>query len=229
MKVALVGDFSASVIAHQAIPLALELASEGKVTGTWVGTASIVNAAQDLEAFDAVWCVPASPYENTKGALDAIRFARETGRPFLGTCGGFQHAVIEYARNVLGWQDADHAEDNPATSMPLIAPLACSLVEKTDAIRLIDGSRLRDAYGEPTVVEGYHCSYGLNPQFQTRLFAGPLVATAVDVEGEVRGMELQGHPFFVATLFQPERRALLGMTPPLVKAFCEAIGIDSHR
>ncbi len=42
-------------------------------------------------------------------------------------------------------------------------------------------------------------------------------------------MELQGHPFFVATLFQPERRALLGMTPPLVKAFCEALGIDSHR
>ncbi len=228
MKVALVGDYSASVIAHQAIPLALELASEGTVKSTWVGTASILNAARDLEAFDAIWCVPASPYENPKGALDAIRFARESGRPFLGTCGGFQHAVIEYARNVLGWQDADHAEDNPATAMPLIAPLACSLVEKTDSIHLLDGSRLRKAYGEPTVVEGYHCSYGLNPQFQTRLFEGALVGTAFDVGGEVRGMELQGHPFFVATLFQPERRALSGKTPPLVKAFCDSIFIRRH-
>ncbi len=194
MKVALVGDYSATVIAHQAIPLALKLASEETVTGTWVGTASIRNAAQDLEAFDAVWCVPASPYENTKGALDAIRFARESGRPFLGTCDGFQHAVIEYARNVLGWQDADHAEDNPATAMPLIAPLACSLVEKTDAIRLVEGSRLRAAYGEPTVVEGYHCSYGLNPQFQMRLFEGALVATAFDIEGEVRGWNCKAIP-----------------------------------
>jgi CTP synthase len=54
------------------------------------------------------------------GALDAIRWARETGRPFLGTCGGFQHALIEFARNVLGIKDADSTEMNPNTPNPVI-------------------------------------------------------------------------------------------------------------
>jgi len=63
--------------------------------------------------FDGFWCVPASPYRDIDGALRAIRFAREQRRPFLGTCGGFQHAVLEYARNVLGWADAEHGELAP--------------------------------------------------------------------------------------------------------------------
>ena len=222
-KVALIGDFHASVLAHQAIPKALQLSSDDQVQGTWVGTASIRNVARDLEGFHAVWCVPASPYENMLGALDAIQWARINSIPFLGTCGGFQHAVIEYARNVLHWNEADHAESNPTTAMPLIAPLACSLVEKTDGIRLVPGSRIANAYREVTVVEGYHCSYGLNPEFQSSLFQPPLVVSAFDEAGEVRAIELSGHPFFVATLFQPERRALKGEVPPLVKAFCAAI------
>lgn len=222
-NVALIGDFNSSVVAHQAIPKALALSSDGHVQGTWIGTVSIRNVARDLEGFHAVWCVPASPYENMLGALDAIQWARMNGLPFLGTCGGFQHAVIEYARNVLQWNEADHAESNPTAAMPLIAPLACSLVEKTDVIRLVPGSRIAIAYGEVTVVEGYHCSYGLNPEFQSRLFQPPLVASAFDDAGEVRAIELSGHPFFVATLFQPERRALKGEVPPLVKAFCAAI------
>ena len=222
-KVALIGDFHASVVAHQAIPKALQLSSNGRVQSTWIGTASIRNAARDLEGFNAVWCAPASPFENMLGALDAIQWARINNLPFLGTCGGFQHAVIEYARNVLHWNEADHAESNPTTAMPLIASLACSLVEKTEAIRLVPGSRISNAYREATVVEGYHCSYGLNPEFQTSLFQHPLIASAFDENGEVRAIELGGHPFYVATLFQPERRALKGEVPPLVKAFCAAI------
>ncbi len=61
------------------------------------------------------------------GALLAIRYAREQKRPFLGTCGGFQHAIIEYARNVLGWADADPAETAPDAARPVIAPLQCAL------------------------------------------------------------------------------------------------------
>ncbi len=222
-RVALIGDFHESVLAHQAIPKALELSSNGKVQGTWIGTASIGNVGRDLEGLHAVWCVPASPYQNMLGALDAIQWARIHNVPFLGTCGGFQHAVIEYVRNVLQWKEADHAESNPNSSMPLIAPLACSLVEKTDVIRLVPGSCIANAYGKATVVEGYHCSYGLNPEFQDRLFQHPLLISAFDEAGEVRAFELSGHPFFVATLFQPERGALKGEVPPLVKAFCAAI------
>ena len=222
-RVALVGEYNKAVLAHQAIPEALRLASANKVEAVWVPTTSIQNAPADLKSCDAIWVVPASPYENMDGALDAIRFARESGRPFLGTCGGFQHAVIEYARNVLGWREADHAETNPRASTLVIAPLSCSLVEKKGTILLTPGTRIAAAYGELQIEEGYHCNYGLNPAFESRLFSSGLKATAHDHAGEVRAVELEGHPFFVATLFQPERRALNGQTPPLVKAFCQAI------
>jgi CTP synthase (UTP-ammonia lyase) len=71
--------------------------------------------------------------------------------------------------------------------------------------------------------EGYRCRYGLNPAFESALFSGRLRATAKDAAGEVRAVELEGHPFFVATLFQPERAALENRLPPLVAAFVNAI------
>lgn len=66
--------------------------------------------------------------------------------PFLGTCGGFQHAIIEYARNVMGWQDAAHAETDTEGRM-VIAPLSCSLVEKSDTIELRAHTLIARAYG----------------------------------------------------------------------------------
>jgi len=89
-----------------------------------------------LEAFAGFWCVPGSPYRDMDGALRTIRFARETRCPFLGTCGGFQHAVIEYARSVLGLTDADHMESNPDAELPLIIALACRLAPTTGRLIL---------------------------------------------------------------------------------------------
>lgn len=224
IRVGLIGDFDPDVIAHQAIPPALALAGVAAgvpVTHHWIPTESIV-APDVMEPFDALWCVPASPYRSMDGALHAIRYAREQQRPFLGTCGGFQHAVVEYARNVLGWADADHAETAPDAGRTVIAPLACSLVEVSDAVCFTPGSRLALAYGAEGAQEGYHCNYGLNPRFGTELTRGPLRATSHDAAGEVRGVELDGHRFFVATLFQPERAALHGIVPPIVRALVEA-------
>jgi len=226
VRIALVGDYNPSVAAHQAIPLALELAAlhhRKSVDGLWVHTSQIENAETTLSSFDGVWCVPASPYANTQAALDAIRVARERAMPFLGTCGGFQHALLEYARNVRGLLDADHAEMNPQAPLPIISPLTCSLVEKEMEIVLAEGSLLRRSYGAARIVEGYRCSYGPNPKYEQQLFAGPLRVTARDTDGEVRGAELSGHPFFVGTLFQPERKSLTGQLPPLVRDFVGAI------
>jgi CTP synthase (UTP-ammonia lyase) len=100
--------------------------------------------------------------------------------------------------------------------------LACALVEATDVIRFRAGSRIAAAYGRLEATEGYRCRYGLNPVFQSELFSGRLRATAKDAAGEVRAVELEGHPFFVATLFQPERAALENRMPPLVTAFVTA-------
>lgn len=224
VTIGLVGDFDAGVPAHQAIPRALNHAAEAlglEVRHEWVPTDEI-SAVSRVARFDGLWCVPASPYRDMDGALLAIRHARESGTPFLGTCGGFQHAIVEYARGVLGWSDADHAETAPNAVRAVISPLVCALVEATDSVRLYPGSRLAAAYGTSETVEGYRCRYGLNPEFQAALVSGPLRASADDESGELRAVELDGHPFFVATLFQPERAALQDRGAPLVEAFVRA-------
>ena len=99
-----------------------------------------------------IWVVPGSPYRHPEGAFTAIRYARENSIPFLGTCGGFQHAVIEYARNVLGWQDAGHAETDSEGRM-VIAPLSCSLVETSAVVELRANTLIARAYGRESIEE----------------------------------------------------------------------------
>ncbi len=226
VRIGLIGDHDPEVTAHRAIPQALWLAAAqvGRAAeATWVGTSTLVgDVAARLAGFDGLWCVPASPYVNTDGALAAIRFARESGRAFLGTCGGFQHALLEYVRDVLGRPDAEHAETRPDADLPLIAPLACSLVEKSGRIRLEEGSRLRAIYGRAEAEEQYHCNYGLNPRYEGLLEGSALRVSGRDEAGQVRAVELEGHPFFLATLFQPERAALRGVAHPLVNAYVAA-------
>ena len=224
VMIGLIGDYNESVPAHQAIPIALQRAAEIfdiTVGFEWVSTEEVTSIAR-ISRFDGLWCVPASPYRSMDGALLAIRHAREGAVPFLGTCGGFQHAVIEYARNVLGWADAEHGETAPDSPCAVISLLECALVETTGLVRLFPGSRIAAAYGVEETTEGYRCRYGLNPAFRADLVAGPLRAVADDGAGEVRAVELDGHPFFVATLFQPERAALKGEAAPLVGAFVRA-------
>ncbi len=202
LRIALVGDYNPDVVAHKAIPLAIDDAAavlELPLRYDWLSTSEI-KSADDLADYDAIWVVPASPYKNAEGAFIAIRHARENGIPFLGTCGGFQHAIIEYARNVMGWQDAAHAETDTEGRM-VIAPLSCSLVEKSDNIELRAHTLISRAYGRDSIEEGYHCSYGIADDFARELEQGDLRVTGWDDDGEIRAVELVTHPFFVATLF----------------------------
>lgn len=225
INIALIGDYNEAVIAHRAIPLALTAAAQSigvAVHADWVHTSTIGDAKQLLATYAGIWCVPGSPYSNTNGALAAIRYARQSGRPFLGTCGGFQHALLEYAHDAWDIDAPAHAETDPDASDPVIAPLTCSLVNIADALHLVPGSRLAQIYGTTSITEQYQCSYGLSPRYEARLQDGPLRVAARDSEGSVRGVELEGHPFFIATLFQPERAALQGQIPPIASAFVMA-------
>jgi len=226
-RLALVGDYSPAVPAHQAIPLAL--ARAGTETGVdltwdWVPTRALTDAPRDLAGFDSVWLVPASPYENPAGALAAVRWARENRRPFLGTCGGFQHALIELARDVAGLAAADHAETNPSGELLVVTRLSCSLVEQTGTLRFVPGSCLAAIYGRASATEGYRCNYGPNPAHRAALERAGLRFTAFDDAGEIGELPEALHPFFLGTLFQPERAALRGETPPIVRAFVAALG-----
>jgi CTP synthase (UTP-ammonia lyase) len=226
-RIGLIGDRDPAVTAHRAIPLALELARQATaapIDWTWVETPELVGEmGPELAGFAGLWCVPASPYRNTAGAIRAIRHARESGLPYLGTCAGFQHALLEYAEAVWKIESPAHAELDPEAEDPIIAPLSCSMVEKRGSIHLVPGTRLARFYGSEHADEGYHCSYGFSPTHAHRLEHGPLRVAARDDAGEVRAVELDGHPFFFCTLYQPERAALEGRSHPLIEAFVQSI------
>jgi CTP synthase (UTP-ammonia lyase) len=223
-QIALIGDYDAGAKAHQAIPQALTLASEEhRCEWQWLHTSTLDgDPSGQLSGFSGIWCVPASPYANTRGALDAIRFARDTGRAFLGTCGGFQHAIMEYAEAIWGIAPV-HAELDADARDPVIAPLVCSLVEESGDILFEPRSRLASIYGAAKTREEYHCRYGLNPRYAARLTSGRLRVAARDAAGDVRAVELDGHPFFIGTLYQPERSAFSGRRHPLIEAFVLAV------
>lgn len=233
IHIGLIGDYSPDVKAHFAIPQAVALASSAlgcSAEVSWLATKECEHIADSILAtYDALWCVPGSPYESMNGALRAIRFAREQGVPFLGTCGGFQHALIEYAHNALGLAEADHAEYNPDGVMLLMSPLVCSLVEKDGKVTFRPGSRIAAIYGRSETVEQYHCSFGLNPKYQPLLEQGGIQITGWDVTGEARVFELPTHPFYMGTLFQPERSALKDVAHPLIIAFLEAASTSRSK
>ena len=227
-QIGLIGDYNVEVPAHRAIPRALALAAASlgscPVETEWLSTKSLEHEPKKkLSGFNGLWCVPGSPYASMHGALAGIRFARENGVPFLGSCGGFQHALLEYARNVLGLTAADHAESNPESTVPLLSRLECLLNETVDPILLEDGSRIREIYRQPMIREAYRCSYGLNPAYESQFQGRSLKFTGRDTGGEIRVFELDQHPFFIGTLFQPERSALRDELHPLIRAYLQAV------
>lgn len=221
MRIALVGDYCADVTAHRAIDASFRLAQEfhSALAPEWLHTTAIA-PGMSIAAYQGIWCVPASPYANTAGAFSAIHWARSRRVPFLGTCGGFQHALMEIVSAVLH-RDVSHAELTPNAQDPLIAPLSCALIEREETVVPLAGTRFAKSYGAARR-EGYHCSYGLNPSHESLLSDAGITISARGSGGEVRAVELSEHPFFVATLFQPERAALKQELHPLVSAFLNA-------
>jgi CTP synthase (UTP-ammonia lyase) len=134
-----------------------------------------------------------------------------------------QHLIIEYARNVLGFRDAAHAEYDPYASTLFISALTCSLAGREMALRLVPGSQVAKIYGATTAVERYYCNFGVHPDRVGVLASGPLQIVGSDAEGEVRVVELPGHPFFIGTLFVPQTGSTPERPHPLVSAFLTAV------
>lgn len=124
---------------------------------------------------------------------------------------------------MLGIEDADHEETAPDAVAPVISKLSCSLVGKTETVRIAPGSIAFKAVGREDVAESFACSYGVNPRFRDRIENSPLSISGVDAEGGVRIVELPGHPFYVGTLFLPQVISGPGNPHPLIVAFLEAV------
>jgi CTP synthase (UTP-ammonia lyase) len=222
-RIALVGDRSANVRAHTRIPGLIDalLTRESiAVDPYWIGTADAAGCA--LDGFDAIWLAPGSPYQSADGAIAAVRTARERAIPFLGTCGGFQHALLEYARNVCGLTGVENAEVTPDAPDQLIVPLDCSLMGHEEAVMVVPGTLAAKIAGPGRRTERYHCAYGLSPRYLEALAAGGLRFSGFDDRGQVRIAELPAHPFFLGTLFQPELHGDGTQPHAVIRALAEA-------
>lgn len=225
-RIALVGDRSPHVKSHIRVPMLLDALAErdGLVLDAYWIQSRNAEEPGAVKGFDAVWLLPGSPYESEAGAIATIRTAREDGIPFLGTCAGFQHALLEFARNVCGLERAAHAENDPAADEAdlLLAPLACSLVGHEGPVRVTPGSLAESVIGAELTTERYHCNYGPDSRHLDALTAHGLALTGHDDDGQVRIAELPGHPFFLATLFQPELAGDGTRPHPVVRAWARA-------
>ena len=230
LDLAIVGDFNADFRPHPATNEALSDAAHTlafTLNAAWLPTRSLLERNDSWESFDGFLISPGSPYESMQGALNVIEFARNSSRPVLGTCGGFQHIVIEYARNVLKLTDAEHAEYDPYASKLLISKLECSLAGRLLTIELKEDSRVFRIYKNRIIKEHYYCNFGLNPEYQAVLDEGGLRVTGVDENNEARILELPGHPFYVATLFVPQLNSSPTNPHPLLLAFLEAMAREA--
>jgi len=227
LNVAVIGDFDESYAPHVATNAAISHSAGAlglEVSVAWLGTEPLEEDLGPVTTADALWCAPGSPYRSLAGALAALRFGRENAVPTMGTCGGCQHIILEYARNVLGFRDAQHAEYDPYGSRLFISSLTCSLAGKTMPVNLEPESLVAQCYRTGRVTEQYYCNFGLNPAFRHTLEEGGLHVTAIDDDDEPRVFELPGHPFYIATLFVPQNRSTIDEPHPLVTALLFAAG-----
>ena len=105
----------------------------------------------------------------------------------------------------------------------MISRLACPLVEKQGLLVVREDTMLRRIYGSATGTETYHCNFGLSREHEAMFEGGRLCVVARDSAGAAHAVELRGHPFFLATLFQPERSALQGEIHPIIRGFLSAV------
>jgi CTP synthase (UTP-ammonia lyase) len=208
--IAALGDRNPAYVTHREIDATIAL--EPRIR--WLGT-----DGASLDGFDAVWVVPGTPYRDEAAVLEAIRFAREQGMPILGTCGGCQFMVLEYARNALGIAGAAHAETEPDGETIVVAPLTCSLVGETRTVVPVPGTRLAELCGTEPFPGFHYCSYGIAAELE-----GLVVSARADDAG-VEAVELPDHPFYLATLFQPQvGTSERGALHPVVAALVSAAG-----
>jgi CTP synthase (UTP-ammonia lyase) len=220
-EIFILGDRNAGSVTHRELDAAIALLPAG-VGARWVGTDT--PDAMHTSHADAVWAVPGSPYRNDAAVYSAIESARTSGQPFLGTCGGFQYAVVEFARNVAGITDAGHAETTPDGRNLVVGRLACSLVGQERQVTAVPGTRMHDLCGDAPFVGFHWCNYGLSPAFADRLAEHGLVIAARADDAGVEAIELRDHPFFLATLFQPQVGSIAGQRlHPVIQAFAAAI------
>ena len=176
------------------------------------------------------------------GKIEAVRYARESGTPYLGICLGMQVAVIEAARNLAGLEGAMSTEFDPETPHPVVGLITewqdagGSTEERSEdsdlggtmrlggqQVRLVDGSLAARSYGATDIVERHRHRYEVNNNYRERLSEAGLVFSGLSVDDLVEMVELPNHPFFLASQFHPEFTSNPRDGHPLFKSYIAAV------
>ena len=209
-------------------------ANEVEVKIRWIHSEHLTmeNASSTCKGLDGVLVAPGFGERGFEGKVATVRYARENGIPYFGICYGMQAAVIEYARNVLGWSDANTTEVNAETSKPVIALMddQMHVTDKGGTMRLgaqncalEEGSQAFESYGSTTISERHRHRYEFNNQFKEELTAAGLKTTGINPEsGLVEIVEIDNHPFFVGVQYHPEYKSTVLNPHPLFVSFIKA-------
>ena len=205
-----------------------------QVDVAWVASDDLTGdgAEEVLRGADGILVPGGFGVRGVEGKVEAIRYARERGVPFLGICLGLQCAVIEFARNVCGLADANSSEFDPATPHPVIdllpeqkdvTDLGGSMRLGAQPCHLVPGTRAAASYGEAVVYERHRHRYEVNPAYHEVLRDHGLVFSGLSPDGRlVEIVELPDHPFFLAGQFHPELRSRPTRPHPLFRDFIGA-------
>lgn len=222
-KIAILGDFNPIYSTHHALNDSIRQVRrifKDELQFDWIASDTLNSKIVFQNMYCGLWIAPGSPYKDMGNVINTITYARENNIPTFGNCGGFQHMIIEFARNVCGIANADHEETNPNSTDLLISKLSCSLVEQEEELEITDtNSLLFDAIKKEKLLGKYFCNYGINDKYADRLKLNGLKLTAISADGQVRAFEIERHPFFVGTLFQPALTSTNVEPNPLIIEF----------
>ncbi|MDU3214655.1 MAG: CTP synthase [Negativicoccus succinicivorans] len=239
LEVALVGKYVSLHDAYLSVVESLDHAGYAfnrKVNIRWIDSEE-VEAADDLAPLfagvDGIVVPCGFGSRGVEGKIRTIRFAREHKIPYLGLCLGMQCAVMEFARNVCGIQDAISSEFDTDAEHPVIdlMPDQVDIEDKGGTMRLglypcklVDGTRSRELYGEELVYERHRHRYEFNNAYRKQLTdAGLILAGTSPDERLVEIVEVKDHPFFVAVQFHPEFKSRPNNPHPLFYGFIQAM------
>jgi CTP synthase len=209
---------------HHGVDVEVVWVASGDLEHNGVGTI--------LETVDGVLVPGGFGVRGVEGKVQAVRFARERGIPFLGICLGLQCAVVEIARHMAGLEGANSSEFDEDTPYPVIdllpdqhgvADMGGTMRLGLDPARLLKGSLAEQAYGDGLVFERHRHRYEVNNRYRRRLEDAGLVISGTSPDGRlVEIIELRDHPWFVASQFHPEFRSRPIRPHPLFRDFVGA-------
>ena len=245
VTVALVGKY---IQLHDAYISVVEALKHGgifrraTVNIRWIDSETLTseNISEQLKDVSGILVPGGFGSRGIDGKLAAIHYARTNNIPFLGLCLGMQLAIVEFARNVLGYNDAHSAELDPHTTHPVvhILPEQIGIENIGGTLRLgaypcilDDTSKAYELYGKKEISERHRHRYEVNNDFREQLTANGMKLSGLSPDGRIVEMiEIPAHPWFIATQAHPELKSRPNRPHPLFKGFIEAaLTYRDHR